>query len=55
MSNFDHADWTRALVDKSIDYEIDMIVAWLFLFLVHVINFPKNFNENGCQKLSVLL
>ena len=37
----------RALVDKSTYYEIDLIVAWfVFLFLVHMINFPKNLQSN---------
>ena len=36
------ADWFRATVDESVDY-----------FLAR--DFPRNFKENGRQKLSILL
>jgi len=55
MSDFSHADWSRAMVNNSTDHGNNMMVAQFVSITSLHRHFPRTLNGNGRQKLSMLL
>ena len=52
------ADWLRATVDNSVDCRSNIMMMSQYFSSFSISSsevFPRNFNENGRQKLSILL